>query len=268
MKYKIIALFIKIQKSIICFRKDRGSFGISYQIQLFKNKSHYQKLKKYKNIHENKKCFIIGTGPSLTLKDINNLKGQYCIGANTLYKLYSQTDWRATYYCIIDPATYSNISLEVKKYHRTSLFIAGNRIKDKDPDINKFSLECSSFYKIPYSKYFKSCSFGNDLSKEIYDGASVIYAAIQIAVYMGFREIYLLGVDCNYDNGVSLHSASLEYSKDYHYNWTKQTGLTMIEGFKTAKKYADEHGIHIFNATRGGMLEVFPRINLDDAVKR
>lgn len=40
----------------------------------------------------------------------------------------------------------------------------------------------------------------------------------------------------------------------------------MIEGFKVAKKYADEHGINIYNATRGGMLEVFPRVNLEDVV--
>lgn len=267
MKSKIIALFIIIQKSILCFKKDRGSFGISYRLQFLKNRNQYQKLKKYKNIHENEKCFIIGTGPSLTLEDINKLHGQYCIGANTLYKLYKQTSWRASYYCIIDPSTYLNIGPEIKKYHLTSLFIAGNRIRETDPNINKFSLECSSFYRIPYPDHFKACSFGNDLSKEIYDGASVIYAAVQIAVYMGFHEIYLLGVDCNYDKGIALHSNSLEYSNDYQYNWTKQTGLTMIEGFKIAKKYADEHHIHIFNATRGGMLEVFPRVDLDDVVE-
>lgn len=83
---------------------------------------------------------------------------------------------------------------------------------------------------------------------------------------MGFKTIYLLGVDCNYDKNIKLHSDSLEYSKDYKYNWTRQTGLTMIEGFKVAKKYADEHGINIYNATRGGMLEVFPRVNLEDVV--
>ena len=30
-----------------------------------------------------------------------------------------------------------------------------------------------------------------------------------------------------------------------------------------AKKYADEHDIKIYNATRGGKLEVFPRVDFD-----
>ena len=34
--------------------------------------------------------------------------------------------------------------------------------------------------------------------------------------------------------------------------------------YKKAKEYADKHGIKIYNATRGGALEVFPRVNFDD----
>jgi hypothetical protein len=37
----------------------------------------------------------------------------------------------------------------------------------------------------------------------------------------------------------------------------------MIEAYREAKKYADLHNIKIYNATRGGMLEVFERVDLD-----
>ncbi len=33
-----------------------------------------------------------------------------------------------------------------------------------------------------------------------------------------------------------------------------------------AKNYADSHGIKILNATRGGKLEVFERVNFDEIV--
>lgn len=264
---KIKIPFLKLNKSIRCFRKDRGAFGLTYKIRWEKNKHKYERLKKYKDIHKGEKCFIIGTGPSLALDDINKLKGQHCIGVNTLYKLYAKTDWRASYYCIIDPTTYAGIGADLKKHHKDTLFLAGNRVKETDGSINQFSLECSSFYRMPYLEYFDTpCLFGNNLSKEIYDGASVVYAAMQIAVYMGFKDIYLLGTDCNYDKGIVLHSNSLEYDKNYKYNWTTQTSLTMIKGFEVAKRYADEHRINIYNATRGGMLEVFPRVDLDNVV--
>lgn len=264
---KIVIPLLISNKAVKCFRKDKGSFGISYKIGHIANKKTYEKLIKYKDMYEGESCFIVGTGPSLELDDVNRLKGKLCFGVNTLYKIYDKTDWRADYYCVIDPTTYSGIGEEVKKYHKDTLFIAGNRIEETDEKINQFSLKCSSFYKIPYLDYFETpCSFSSDLCNEIYDGASVVYAALQIAVYMGFKNIYLLGVDCNYNKDFMLHSKSLEYNKDYKYNWTQQTGLTMIEGFKVAKKYADQHGINIYNATRGGMLEVFPRIKLDDVV--
>lgn len=259
---------VKLKMTIACFRYDKGTLGLTYKLQKRKNQDVYSKLRQYKNIHEGKNCFIVGTGPSLTLEDVDKLNGQYSIGVNTLYKFYDKTDWRANYYCVIDPNTYGAIGHNLKKYHTDDLFIAGNRIKEKDLIVNRFSLECSSFYRMAYPQYFETpCNFSDDLSDEIYDGASVVYAAIQIAVYMGFKEIYLLGVDCNYDKNTILHNSDLGYGKNYKYNWTKQTGLTMIEGFKVAKKYADEHDIKIFNVTRGGMLDVFPRVDLDKVVR-
>lgn len=270
MKIQIKPILYKIEKSVKCFRKDRNSFGLSYKLWHKKNRDMFKKLKKFKSIHKGESCFIVGTGPSLKLEDIEKIKhtNAKCFGVNTLYKIYENTSWRADYYCIIDPTTYSAIRDGVKKYHTNSLFIAGNRIFEENIDINRFALNCSSFYRLAYKEYFGATEFSTDLCNEIYDGASVVYAALQIAVYMGFKDIYLLGVDCNYEKNSILHSKTLAYGKDYKYNWTKQTGLTMIECFKVAKEYADKNNVHIYNAAAGGMLEVFPRVGLDDAIRR
>ena len=36
--------------------------------------------------------------------------------------------------------------------------------------------------------------------------------------------------------------------------------------YKSAKEYADSNGIKIINCTRGGMLEVFPRMSLEEVL--
>ena len=78
---------------------------------------------------------------------------------------------------------------------------------------------------------------------------------------MGFKEIYLIGADCNYSDNKSKHHF-IDYG---HYDSTyKSAGTRMIYAYKVAKKYADKNNIKIYNATRGGMLEVFPRVNLDE----
>jgi hypothetical protein len=79
---------------------------------------------------------------------------------------------------------------------------------------------------------------------------------------MGFKEIYLLGADCHYASDMKHHF------KDYgHIDRSFATaGEKMMSAYKVAKQHAKKHQINIFNATRGGMLEVFERVDLDAVV--
>lgn len=267
---KAFALWLK--STILCSRKCMGAYGLSYKVLKNGKKEEHKKLEKYKNIYCGNKCFIIGTGPSLKLDDAKAVIDNeefVTFGVNTLYKIYGELGKTADYYCIIDPSTYGSVGESVKKFHRDTLFIPDNRIKNEsDTTVNKFALECSSFYRFKCLEYFGYPCFGDDLADEIYDGASVVYATMQIAAYMGFSEIYLLGVDCNYDKNAKLHSDRLSYARNYKYKWTKQTGVSMIEGFQGAKEQIEARGIKVFNATRGGMLEVFPRVDFDEVMGR
>ena len=80
---------------------------------------------------------------------------------------------------------------------------------------------------------------------------------------MGFSEIYLMGVDCNYNL-----PDSKKYFVDHGIRGPEQKlgGLRMIKDFEVIKQYEDKWGIKIYNASRGGMLEVFPRVELDKVV--
>ncbi|UHA57891.1 hypothetical protein KDJ21_013425 [Metabacillus litoralis] len=99
------------------------------------------------------------------------------------------------------------------------------------------------------------------------------YTAIQIAVYMGVKEIYLLGVDHNFSKMLNDKGEIIidKTAKDYfteEYNTDKDDlYIPNVEvstrAFKVAKKYADKNNIKIYNATRGGKLEVFERVDFD-----
>jgi len=102
--------------------------------------------------------------------------------------------------------------------------------------------------------------FSDDCYKVVYDGHSITYSAIQLAVYMGFKEIYLLGVDCNYSQKGKNHVV------EYTTQEVPDAAFLMQESFKVAKRFADTHNIKIFNASRGGSLEVFERITLEEVL--
>ncbi|MEH7386551.1 hypothetical protein V7147_14250, partial [Bacillus sp. JJ1521] len=66
----------------------------------FDRNSQYQKLKKIKNKHMGQRCFIIGTGPSLTIEDLEKLRNEMTFSMNSICLAFDETDWRPTYYGI------------------------------------------------------------------------------------------------------------------------------------------------------------------------
>lgn len=223
----------------------------------------YAKVLDYKNIHSGKRCFIIATGPSLTMEDIESLKDEYTISMNSICKLYDQTEWRPTYYAIQDNQVFDKMQNIIRRHKEVPVFISDNILPTyrREKEWIEFPTDTMYHsYDMKIGKYH--AKFSDDCYDIVYDGYSIAYSCVELAVYMGFKEIYLLGADCTYmgekehfvDSGVEDRSRKFATPK-----------LTV--GYQEAKKYADAHNIKIFNATRGGVLEVFPRINLDDVLK-
>ena len=79
---------------------------------------------------------------------------------------------------------------------------------------------------------------------------------------MGFKKIYLLGCDCNYNQ-----------SKTHFIEYGYKDGKIMfaadkiIQAHIAFKKFADAQGIEVINCTRGGNLEVYPRETLEEVLK-
>lgn len=59
-------------------------------------------LNSVKDAYKGKRCFVIGTGPSLTKEDLELLKGEVTFASNRIFKIFNETDWRPTFYGIFD----------------------------------------------------------------------------------------------------------------------------------------------------------------------
>ncbi|MBT2642203.1 DUF115 domain-containing protein [Bacillus sp. ISL-41] len=226
-------------------------------------------IKKYKNLHENKRCFIIGNGPSLKSEDLDKLKNEITFAFNRIYSIFDQTEWRPTYYCSEDDKTILNSKEEINNLKLPNKFIPVNFPWDY-----KIHFKDCKYYILKLGDRNSAPAFSNDMTKGLYWGNTVAYTAMQMAVYMGIKEIYLLGVDHNFSKMINDRGEVIidEKVKDYfsdEYNPDKDTlYIPNVEiskrAFSAAKKYADQNNIKIYNATRGGKLEVFERINFDE----
>lgn len=259
-----------------CYRKTLKPFVIGYKTRhnrLLVERS-VPMVESVRNIHEGHRCFIIGNGPSLIASDLDRLKNEICFGANRIYKIFDKTNWRPTYYCVGDDTLIRNSAKVINEKIVQKKYVGLNKIeiipKLKDAVYSYFSEEEDSHD--PDDPILPK--FSDDITKCYYQGFTVTYMSLQLAVYMGFKEIYLLGVDNNYSvmidpsgkvvrqDGVADH-----FSSDYQTE-VIPTLYKFTYAYMAAKKYTDAHGIKIINATRGGKLEVFPREDFDELSER
>ena len=264
-------LIVNKLKDIGLYAIAKKIFSISYAFEsiiftikkIFRKITGYSKdlgyLKKYKMIHKNERCFIIATGPSLKIEDLEKIKKEYTFGVNSLALLYDKTNYRATYYCIGDYYVYNRLKELIDFGSITNLFLPTyfRKFFQIPANANPYPLNYMNNRNYDGDKSYKpKYRFSDDLFLEVCAGNTITYICIELAVYMGFKEIYLLGVDCDY-SGKKQHVID---TGDIVFNNPESR---MIEAYKKAKKYADEHGIKIYNATRGGKLEVFERVDFD-----
>lgn len=111
----------------------------------------------------------------------------------------------------------------------------------------------------------KEVKFSGDISRRVHYGTTVTYDCLQIAAYMGFKKIYLLGMDlAPYKQG---DKSAVQYSNFFEMGGQEKKPQMWIDkilrAYLSAKKYADAHNIQIYNATRGGYLEIFDRVDFD-----
>ena len=97
---------------------------------------------------------------------------------------------------------------------------------------------------------------------------------------MGFSEIYLLGCDHNYalkaDKNGSIHqdaSVSATYFDGVDEEKSKAAKSVqcvdfMTESYLVCRRSADELQVKVYNATRGGKLEVFERVDFDELMSK
>lgn len=230
-------------------------------------------LKTLRGIHAGERCFILGNGPSLNAADCEKLIGEYTFASNRIYAMFKETAWRPTYYMAIDREFLSERGKELESYELGHMFI-GSYCKHKfDKGLNEVTrIYCDRLdFDIDLKAWNdRQAYISEDVSDHICPGHTVTFYAIQMAIYMGFREIYLLGVDNSYSvylnkdgNVVRNDKVDDYFDRKKYMTSTYSVPASFDYAYGAAREYCDNHGIIIRNATRGGKLEVFERVDFD-----
>lgn len=227
---------------------------------------------------DQKRCFVIGSGPSLKTQDLKPLKNEFTVVANNFFQHSDITIISPKYCCVGDAAFTeghdSSIAwlreMEKKLPHTTLVFQPAARAL-----FDKFSLFRN------HDVYYATTGLGAktakrtriDLTRPINVGFSTgTCFSIPLALYLGFQEIYLIGYDADWLS----HPPSAPfhfYDKNPHFPQfdTMSTMSASMEAefhnlyfefrsHRLLREKAETMGAKIFNCTNGGSLDMYERV--------
>lgn len=238
-----------------------------YKIDQFNCSFYHPELQKYKDIHKGKRAFVVGNGPSLRIEDLDILHKhkEICFGFNRIYRVYNRTQWRADYVGITD------IDMIHDCYNDLDTIEGEVFLGDCYPeDLTCVTSSHVNVVHLEHHEYYPNYpDFSADITKGICWGYTTAYdIGLQIAVYMGFEQIYLIGLDNSIVGNVAderNHFIPDYYTEDEKNKYNKRISEQhkITRAYEKAEAYSRQHGFRIYNATRGGALEVFERVDFD-----
>lgn len=240
-----------------------------------------QKNVNLRNSHKGERCFIVGNGPSLKEMDFSLLNNETVFTVNFLMKnqqlFYSI---KPKYHVLVDPF-FARMSKEELDDVLNKIKIVGARMILSYEVSNEIAplLSGIEYYSVYMRDNWNRMGRKKiDMSKLMFSSQNVVQSAICMAIYMGFREIFLVGCEftgiyesfeVNAGNKlVNKHAYDIKDQDQYKKMLCMDDNCKMLgeyfrvfSDFKMIQQYALSHNVSIVNATIGGILDVFPRIN-------
>lgn len=239
-----------------------------------------EELATFYNAYKGKRCFIIGNGPSLNKHDLSLLKDEYTFGVNSFYYKTRETGFTPYFYVVEDSSVMKENIEEIRKYDAPFKFFPTNykALHPKQPNTFFFRMN-RGFYEKSSPNYVVP-RFSTDASDVLYCGQSVTYINLQLAYFMGFEEVYLIGMDFSYvipsshsrkgDVLISDTDDPNHFHKDYFgkgKSWKDPKLDRVALNYRMARLVYESTGRRVFNATVGGNLDVFERVDYERLLK-
>jgi hypothetical protein len=213
--------------------------------------------------------WIIANGKSLLDTPLDLLKDEITWGMNRIHLHYKNTDWRPTYFLLIDfnqqnkPIDYWKDC--IRAHWETPKYLwDGFRSGDQGyPDLGDGIGEVPNTTWIPRCKrhhYYQGDNYRKRAESwhfpEICTAFSGIGSMMQLAVLNGATELYIVGADL-YVPDYRANFFTPDYTDDQRPR-DKMDNENMNQAHMVARRSSP---VPIYNATLGGKLEVHPRVD-------
>lgn len=215
------------------------------------------------DVHREERCFIIGNGPSLKNTDLKKLRNEYTFGMNRVYMLFPELGFHTTYYVsvnylVIKQCIEDILSLPMPKFLPWSC-----RSYLSSPTADTIFLDVTCALLKP--------GFYPEVRRPIWHSATVTFIALELAFFMGFKQVILIGVDHDFatkgpagQKVISQGDDPNHFSPGYFgkgFEWQLPDLETSEIGYRLARQAYEKANRQLLDATIGGKLTIFPKVD-------
>jgi hypothetical protein len=218
------------------------------------------RLEKLRDRHAGERCVLVANGPSLSHMDFRLFRREICIGMNKIYLGFKRFHFYPRYYVTINRYVIEQSVKEIKTMNCVK-FVSRR-------GANGLIEEDALTYLVDTRK--SGSAFCRDISNEgVSEGHTVTYAALQLAYFLGFREVIIVGMDHRYQYQGKPNEAKImqgadpnHFSADYFgggQTWNNPNLLRSEESYRIARRVYEQSNRRIIDATLNGACKVFER---------
>jgi hypothetical protein len=258
-------------------KKTIKNSSIRVKRKLTENKRSAENWKQLKGKFAGKRVFLVGNGPSLNKTPLYLLQNEYTMCFNRFNVMFERLGWTPKFYMCADPLVANDMADEINQIVpqvEIAFF----------PDIHTHGLDFRTFINDKENVQWMSPDFKGfyfDLPK-VALGGTVAYPALQVLTYLGFSELYLIGVDMNYQihktvkeiQGTDVASTKDDdpnhfdpryFGKNRKYHQPVQAIMDNMLGSLdyAAQQIKANSNTNVVNAGIGSMVESFPKIDFN-----
>ena len=218
------------------------------------------RLAELKDVHKGKRAIIIGNGPSLKQTDLTRLKNEFTFGLNRIYLMFPELGFSTTYFVAVNDLVIEQCRDDISALLMPKfLSWRSHRFFATGP------LPATFLYTT-----YDGPAFARNVRRRVWEGATVTYVALQLAYYMGFEQVILVGVDHTSNVPGKANTTIVSQGDDpNHFNpayfgkgfrWQLPDFQTSEIGYRLARQVYELSDRQVLDATVGGKLTIFPKV--------
>jgi len=223
-------------------------------------RSDRERLNAFRGRHQGERCFIIGNGPSLKKTDLSLLRNEITFGMNRIYLMFEELGFATTYFFATNTLLIEQCAPEIRALPMPK-FLTWRSRRWMSGDAGTIFVD---------TDYRGKELFSDDLTGRVFEGGTVTYVALQAAYWMGFQEVVLVGVDHSYSTKGLANTTVVSKGEDpnhFHpeyfghgFRWQLPDLEASERSYQLAREAFEADGRKVVDATVGGLLEVFPKV--------